>query len=188
MLVSSRFHAISLPSRGSFHSPPGVLFKVAGSFFNRHTVTRLVGLPSRRLILQQAHGHPISRAPIACRSFFNRHTVTRLVGLPLLVVLQQAHGHPISRAPIACKTFFNRHEVRRLVVLPLLVSLDSCSISLPSRGSFHLSLTVLVHVLFHSPPGVLFTFPSRYYYFTPLPGFFSPFPRGTVSLWSHSST
>ena len=43
------------------------------------------------------------------------------------LILQQAHGHPISRAPIACK----------LTV--------SCSISLPSRGSFHLSLTVLVH-------------------------------------------
>ena len=41
------------------------------------------------------------------------------------LILQQAHGHPISRAPIAC----------RLTV--------SCSVSLPSRGSFHLSLAVL---------------------------------------------
>ena len=40
-------------------------------------------------------------------------------------------------------SFFNRYEVRRLVVLPLLVSLS-------------------FHVLFHSPSGVLFTFPSRY--------------------------
>ena len=41
------------------------------------------------------------------------------------LILQQAHGHPMSRTPIAC----------RLTV--------SCSISLPSRGSFHLSLAVL---------------------------------------------
>ena len=47
------------------------------------------------------------------------------------LILQQAHGHPISRAPIAC----------RLMV--------SCSISLPSRGSFHLSLTVLFHYRSH---------------------------------------
>ena len=40
----------------------------------------------------------------------------------------------------------------------------SGSLSLPSRGPFHLSLTVLVHYLFHSPPGVLFTFPSRYWF------------------------
>ena len=41
------------------------------------------------------------------------------------LILQQAHGHPLNRTPIACK---------------LMVS---CSISLPSRGSFHLSLAVL---------------------------------------------
>ena len=36
----------------------------------------------------------------------------------------------------------------------------SGTFSLPSRGTFHLSLTVLYAI---SPPGVLFTFPSRYY-------------------------
>ena len=40
-------------------------------------------------------------------------------------------------------SFFNRYAVKRLVVRLLLVSLG-------------------FHVLFHSPPGVLFTFPSRY--------------------------
>jgi hypothetical protein len=40
-------------------------------------------------------------------------------------------------------SFFNRHTVARLIVLRLLVNL-------------------WFHVLFHSPPGVLFTFPSRY--------------------------
>ena len=40
-------------------------------------------------------------------------------------------------------SFFNRHAVTRSIVLPLLV------------GSWF-------HVLFHSPPGVLFTVPSRY--------------------------
>ena len=45
-------------------------------------------------------------------------------------------------------------------------------------------------VLFHSPPGVLFTFPSQYYAlsvtqgfrfsFTPLPGSFSPFLHSTM--------
>ena len=43
------------------------------------------------------------------------------------LILQQAHGQPLNRSPIAC----------RLTV--------SCSISLPFRGSFHLSLAVLVH-------------------------------------------
>jgi hypothetical protein len=41
------------------------------------------------------------------------------------LILQQAHGHSFNRASIACK----------LTV--------SCSISLPFRGSFHLSLAVL---------------------------------------------
>ncbi|KAH7436885.1 hypothetical protein KP509_05G040500 [Ceratopteris richardii] len=40
-------------------------------------------------------------------------------------------------------SFFNRHAVRNFIFLPLLGS---------SR----------FHVLFHSPTGVLFTFPSRY--------------------------
>ena len=51
-------------------------------------------------------------------------------------------------------SFFNRYEVRRLVVLPLLVSLS-------------------FHVLFHSPSGVLFTFPSRYCFTIGHSGIFS---------------
>ena len=51
-------------------------------------------------------------------------------------------------------SFFNRHEVKRLVVLPLLVGLR-------------------FHVLFHSPPGVLFTFPSRYWFTIGCLGIFS---------------
>ena len=51
-------------------------------------------------------------------------------------------------------SFFNRYEVRRLVVLPLLVSLS-------------------FHVLFHSPSGVLFTFPSRYCFAIGHSGIFS---------------
>src|SRR5918997_667273 len=47
------------------------------------------------------------------------------------LILQQAHGQTLNRPPIAC----------RLRV--------SCSISLPSRGSFHLSLAVLVHYRSH---------------------------------------
>ena len=43
------------------------------------------------------------------------------------LILQHARSQTLSRFPTACK----------LTV--------SCSISLPSRGSFHLSLTVLVH-------------------------------------------
>ena len=54
------------------------------------------------------------------------------LNLPLPVsrrlILQQAHGHPFHRTPIACK---------------LMVS---CSLSLPSRGSFHLSLAVLFSI------------------------------------------
>jgi hypothetical protein len=55
----------------------------------------------------------------------------RLCGLNLPVpatrrlILQQAHGHSLNRASIACK------------------QVVSCSISLPLRGSFHLSLAVL---------------------------------------------
>ena len=52
-----------------------------------------------------------------------------LLNLPVPIsrrlILQQAHYHTFNRALIACK----------LTV--------SCSISLPSRGSFHLSLAVL---------------------------------------------
>jgi hypothetical protein len=51
----------------------------------------------------------------------SRVTVTRRL------ILQQARYHPLNRALTACK-----HT-------------DSRSISLPSRGSFHLSLAVLVH-------------------------------------------
>lgn len=47
------------------------------------------------------------------------------------LILQQAHGQTLNRPPIAC----------RLTV--------SCSISLPSWGSFHLSLAVLVHYRSH---------------------------------------
>ena len=55
-------------------------------------------------------------------------TVTRRL------ILQQARCHTLNGAPTAC-----RHT-------------DSRSISLPSRGSFHLSLTVLVH---YRSPAVL---------------------------------
>jgi hypothetical protein len=48
------------------------------------------------------------------------------------LILQQARGHPFNRTPTACK---------------LMVS---CSISLPFRGSFHLSLAVLVLYRSHS--------------------------------------
>ncbi len=57
------------------------------------------------------------------------------LNLPLPIsrrlILQQAHGHSFNRASIACK----------LTV--------SGSFSLPSRGSFHLSLAVLVHYRSH---------------------------------------
>src|SRR3712207_4896061 len=57
------------------------------------------------------------------------------LNLPVLIsrrlILQQAHGQTLNRPPIAC----------RLTV--------SCSISLPLRGSFHLSLAVLVHYRSH---------------------------------------
>ena len=43
------------------------------------------------------------------------------------LILQQARSRALSRFPTACKPTI------------------SCSISLPSRGSFHLSLTVLIH-------------------------------------------
>ena len=43
------------------------------------------------------------------------------------LILQQERSQTLSRPPTACKLMI------------------SCSISLPSRGSFHLSLTVLVH-------------------------------------------
>ncbi len=48
------------------------------------------------------------------------------------LILQQARGQTFNRPSTACK---------------LMVS---CSISLPSRGSFHLSLAVLVHYRSHS--------------------------------------
>ncbi len=77
--------------------------------------------------------HPVSGLPHAtCRPLrlgfptapclkhlTSLHTVTRRS------VLQKVHGHTLNSAPIAC-----RHTV-------------SGTISLPSRGAFHLSLTVL---------------------------------------------
>jgi hypothetical protein len=58
------------------------------------------------------------------------------LNLPLPItrrlMLQQARGQTLNRPPTACK----------LTV--------SCSISLPFRGSFHLSLAVLVHYRSHS--------------------------------------
>ena len=55
-------------------------------------------------------------------------------------------GSPLAwprRRPRLAGSFFNRHAVTRLCVLPLLVG-------------------ARFQALFHSPPGVLFTFPSRY--------------------------
>ena len=53
------------------------------------------------------------------------------LNLPLTItrrnILQQARSQTLSRSPSVCKLAISR------------------SISLPSRGSFHLSLTVLVH-------------------------------------------
>ena len=57
------------------------------------------------------------------------HTITRRI------IKQKARSHPLAQAPTAC----------RLSV--------SDSISLPSRGSFHLSLTVLLH--YRSPVSIL---------------------------------
>jgi len=69
-------------------------------------------------------------------------------------------------------SFFNRHAVTRSIGLPLLVG-------------------TRFHVLFHSPPGVLFTFPSRYWFAIGHAGVFSltrwfsqihtgfPLPRAT---------
>ncbi len=61
---------------------------------------------------------------------------TECLNLPLPIsrrlILQQARGQTLNRPPTAC----------RLTV--------SCSISLPLRGSFHLSLAVLVHYRSHS--------------------------------------
>ena len=58
---------------------------------------------------------------------FSLHSFNLPVPISRRLILQQAHGQPLNRSPIAC----------RLTV--------SCSISLPFRGSFHLSLAVLVH-------------------------------------------
>ena len=72
--------------------------------------------------------------PIQARFHYGFSILCLNLPLPISrrLILQQAHGHPISRAPIACK----------LTV--------SCSISLPSRGSFHLSLAVLFRYRSHS--------------------------------------
>ena len=56
-------------------------------------------------------------------SLFN---LTLHIKLTRWIVLQKARRHPINEAPTPC-----RHKI-------------SGSISLPSRGSFHLSVTVLV--------------------------------------------
>ena len=69
------------------------------------------------------------RRPIQAR--FHSGSSIFYLNLPLptsrRLILQQVRGQTFSRSPTACK-------------LKL-----SCSISLPFRGSFHLSLTVLFH-------------------------------------------
>ena len=69
------------------------------------------------------------RRPIQAR--FHCGSSIFYLNLPLptsrRLILQQVRGQTFSRPPTACK-------------LKL-----SCSISLPFRGSFHLSLTVLFH-------------------------------------------
>ena len=54
-------------------------------------------------------------------------TLTKPLPISRRLILQQERSQTLNRSPTACK---------------LMVS---CSISLPSRGSFHLSLTVLFH-------------------------------------------
>ena len=54
-------------------------------------------------------------------------TLTKPLPISRRLILQQERSQTLSRSPTACK---------------LMVS---CSISLPSRGSFHLSLAVLFH-------------------------------------------
>ena len=56
--------------------------------------------------------------------------------------------------PISRRLILQQARGQTLIVLPLLVSLR-------------------FHVLFHSPTGVLFTFPSRYYFTIGHPGVFS---------------
>jgi hypothetical protein len=70
-----------------------------------------------------------NKRPIQTRFRFGYSMFSFNLPVPISrrLILQQAHGQPLNRSPIAC----------RLTV--------SCSISLPFRGSFHLSLAVLVH-------------------------------------------
>ena len=62
-------------------------------------------------------------------SLWLRHFLILILPQPTSrqLILQQARSRALSRSSTACKLTI------------------SCSISLPSRGSFHLSLTVLVH-------------------------------------------
>ena len=67
------------------------------------------------------------KRPIQTRFRYGSNILCLNLPLPISrrLILQQARSQTLSRPPTACK---------------LMVS---CSISLPSRGSFHLSLTVL---------------------------------------------
>lgn len=64
--------------------------------------------------------------------WLGRYNLNLPVPISRRLILQQARGHPFNRTSTACG---------------LMVS---CSISLPLRGSFHLSLAVLVHYRSHS--------------------------------------
>ena len=73
--------------------------------------------------------NPNNKRPIKTRFRYGYAAVqlNLLIKLTHRLIIQKARRHPINEAPTDCK-----HTV-------------SGSISLPSRGAFHLSLTVLIH-------------------------------------------
>ena len=96
-------------------------------------------------------------------------------------------GHPVSGLRHATIALFKLAfaSAPNLQFLTSLHNVTRRSVLQKVRDRTSRVLSLLVNtgfqVLFHSPPGVLFTFPSRYYALSvTLPGFFSPFPHGTM--------
>ena len=76
-------------------------------------------------------------------------------------------GHPVSGLLCATRRPFETRFPYGSVALRLNLATHSNSQARSTKSTRSLSLPLLVNtgfqVLFHSPPGVLFTFPSRYY-------------------------
>ena len=106
------------------------------------------------------------RYPHVILAFFNRHKF----GPPRDFTLASTCtwiGHPVSGLQHVTLALFRLDFSTAPVLQHLNLATYHNSLARSTKSTWSLALPLLVstgfQVLFHSPPGVLFTFPSRYY-------------------------